>query len=142
MFERILVPVDLTEKNRRAVQQARDLATPAGSEIALVHVIEELEDASFEELEGFYTRLEERANRELSALARMVEEAGVTVRSEVVYGKRVREILRSAEELGSDLVVLGSHAIDREHATEGWATVSYQVAILARCTVLLVKEAA
>lgn len=141
MFEKILVPVDLTEKNRRAVQQARDLATSATSEIALLHVIEELEDASFEELEGFYTRLEEKAHRELAALARIVDEAGVAVRTEVVYGKRVREILRFAEEHGSDLVVLGSHAIDREHATEGWATVSYQVAILARCTVMLVKGA-
>jgi len=138
MFETILVPVDLTEKNVMAVRQARELVSEPG-EVVLLHVIEELQDVAFEELETFYRRLEERANRELSKLAASLAGIDAEVRKEVVYGKRAREIVRFAEERSVDLVVLGSHTIDPEVPGEGWATLSYQVAILARCAVLLVK---
>ena len=148
MFEKILVPVDLTEKNRSAVERARELVTPRG-ELTLLHVIEELADIPFEELEDFYRRLEKRAVQRLRELAEiaagkdgeMAEEGagGVEVRREVVYGRRAQEIVRFAEERESDLIVLGSHPVDRTHPGESWATLSYQVAILARCPVLLLK---
>ena len=43
MFRRLLVPVDLTPKNVRAVEAARDLATQSGGEVFLLHVIETLD---------------------------------------------------------------------------------------------------
>lgn len=141
MFERILVPVDFTDKNRSAVERARELVKARG-ELTLLHVIEELADIPFEELEDFYRRLEERAVRRLKGLAEIAGEGvaeGVEIRREVVYGRRAREIVRFAEERESDLIVLGSHPVDRDRPGEGWATLSYQVAILARCPVLLLK---
>lgn len=146
MFEKILVPVDLTEKNRSAVEVARELVT-ANGELTLLHVIEELADIPFEELEDFYRRLEERAVRRLKGLAEIAGgqsgtesgARGVEVRREVVYGRRAQEIVRFADERGSDLIVLGSHPVDRTRPGEGWATLSYQVAILARSPVLLLK---
>ena len=138
MFERILVPVDLTEKNRGSVEQARDLLDEEG-EITLLHVIEELEDVAFEELEDFYRRLEQRATEGLAQLAELVTGTVRGVRREVVYGKRAQEIVRFADEHDSHLIVLGSHPVDPEHPGESWYTLSYQVAILARCPVLLMK---
>jgi len=138
MFERILVPVDLTEKNRRSVEHARDLLDEEG-ELTLLHVIEELEDIPFEELEDFYRRLEQRATEGLAQLAELVSGTVGDVRREVVYGKRAREIVRFAEQQDSDLIVLGSHPVDPEHPGESWYTLSYQVAIFARCPVLLMK---
>ncbi|NIQ57072.1 MAG: universal stress protein, partial [Gammaproteobacteria bacterium] len=35
MFETILVPVDLTEKNRRALEMARDLALEGGGTVTV-----------------------------------------------------------------------------------------------------------
>lgn len=137
-YERILVPVDLTEKNREALRHAREWV-PEGGELVLLHVIEELQDIPFEELESFYRRLEERAVRKLARLAESLEGVDAEIRQEVVYGKRAREIVHFAEERSMDLIVLGSHPIDPDVPGEGWATLSYQVAILARCPVLLVK---
>lgn len=137
MFLKILVPVDLTDKNRLAVEQARDLLE-TGGEILLLHVIETIDDVPFEELEDFYHRLETRAQDGLGKLAELAGDEG-SVRRQVVYGKRVREIVDCAAEEAVDLIVLSSHPVGPEHAAEGWATLSYQVAILARCPVLLVK---
>lgn len=141
-FSHVLVPVDLSDANRRAVEQARPLLAEDGR-VTLLHVIETIEDVPWEELEGFYQRLEQRADRHLANLAALLQDGGVPVDTRVVYGKRAREILTHADEHLADLILLRSHPVERdpEQAApgQGWATLSYQVAILARCAVMLVK---
>jgi len=139
MFEKILVPVDLSGQNETALEHARELADHARGQVTLLHVIETIEDVPFEELEEFYQRLESRATEGLDRLAREIGAGGIAVHRQVVYGKRVREIVRFAADDGSDLIVLGSHPVDPNRPREGWITLSYQVAILAACPVLLVK---
>lgn len=138
LFRKILVPVDLTEKNVRAVDIARGLAAEHGSEVTLLHVIETL-DLPFEELEEFYGRLEERAAGKMDELSAPLRDAGVPFSSRVVYGKRAEEVVGYAGEEGVDLIVLSSHRVDLENPGTGWTTLSYKVAILAQCPVLLVK---
>lgn len=137
-FQKLLVPVDLTEKNRRAVQVARDLALESGGEVTLLHVIETL-DLPFDELEDFYRRLEEKAEEVMARLAEPLQAAKVPVQNRVVYGKRAEEVVSWAEREDSDLIILSSHRVDLEDPGAGWATLSYKVAILAQCPVLLVK---
>ena len=138
MFQRILVPVDLTEKNVRAVRTAGSLARRMEGEVTLLHVIETL-DLPFEELEEFYERLEAKAAAAMRDLSAPLEEASLPHSQHVVYGKRGEEIVEFAEENGVDLVVLRSHRVDLEDPGAGWTTLSYKVAILAQCPVLLVK---
>ena len=54
-------------------------------------------------------------------------------------GKRAEAVVLYAEEKGMDLIVLSSHKVDRDHPALGWGTISYRIAIVARCPVLLVK---
>lgn len=136
MYQKILIAVDLTEKNKQAVAAARDLARE-GTEVTLLHVIETIEDVPFEELKGFYEPIEQRAHQTFDELTAEGFGPGVDLTMRVAYGKRAREIVTYAEEIGADLIVLGSHAVDRERP--GVTTVSYQVAVLATCSVLLVK---
>jgi universal stress protein A len=138
MFERLLVPVDLTDRNSRAIEIARDLVQPGGGDVTLLHVIETL-DLPYEELEEFYSRLEQRTIEQLDVLAEPLRTAGLSVDQEVVYGRRAEEVLRYAEEHRIDLIVLNSHRVDPQNPGAGWTTMSYQVAILAQCPVLLVK---
>ncbi len=138
MFERIVIPVDLTDQHRAAVEMARDLARTHGSTLTLLHVIETL-DVPFDELKDFYERLEEQAREGLARLARPLTGAGVDVEQVVRYGKRAREIVGFVEEQGADLVVIGSHRPDPEHPQRTLLTISHQVAIFAPCPVLVVK---
>ncbi len=136
-FERVLAPVDLSEKNRAVLERGVAVSSP-GAEIALLHVVERIEGEA-DELDGFYRRLEDRARRELDRLAEEVAGSGRSVRSEVVVGRRVEEIVDRADRLGSDLIVMGSHRLEQEGASRDWFTISYRVAVLAPCSVLLVK---
>lgn len=137
MFEKILVPVDLTPKNRRAIEVAAHLADEGGA-VTLLHVIETL-DLAWEEVEDFYAQLEERAWPKLEELAGPLREAGVEHDLQITYGPRAEEVVEHAAERGDDLIVLSSHRVDPDNPGAGWATLSYKVAILARCPVLLVK---
>jgi nucleotide-binding universal stress UspA family protein len=137
MFQRILVPVDLSDRNRRAVEVAGRLAGPDG-EMTLLHVIETL-DLPFEELEDFYQRLHDRAAGELDELTEPVARSGVAVIQRIEYGNRLRHILGNAEELSTELIVMSSRRVDSETPASGFASLSHQVAILARVPVLLIK---
>ena len=138
MFRRIVVPVDLTAKNARAIAAARELAMQGRGQVFVLHVIEML-DAPFDELADFYKQLEARAREQLEALTRPLQEAGVLLEQHVRYGKRVAEIVRYAEERDADLILIGSHRPEPEHPKETLLTISHQVAIVASCPVLVLK---
>ena len=145
MFANILVPVDLTPKNRRAVTTAVELARQSGGAVTLFHVIETI-DLPEEELEDFYRRLEKKAAagmNELAVLAASTDPApdtdGVTIHQLTAYGDRAREVVRQAEEGSSDLIILSSHRFNPDDPGHNWATISHKVAILSQCPVLLVK---
>ncbi|HSU83246.1 MAG TPA: universal stress protein [Thermoanaerobaculia bacterium] len=138
MFRKILVPVDFTEKNQTALDSAVQIAGADG-EIDLLHVIETIEHIDFKEMSDFYRGLETRASAKLFALEETLKEKGVSVHHEVLFGKRAETIVRYAEEKGADLMVLSSHKVDRDHPALGLGRLSYAVAIVARCPVLLVK---
>ena len=142
MFRKILVPVDFTEKNEAALASAIEIAGRSDgeeSEVTLLHVIETIEHVEFDEMKDFYRGLETRAAARLFALEERFQQAGVRVRHDILYGKRAEAIVRFAEDHEMDLMILSSHKVDREHPALGWGTISYRVAIVVRCPVLLVK---
>ena len=142
MFRKILVPVDFTEKNEAALASAIEIAGRSDgeeSEVTLLHVIETIEHVSFDEMKDFYRGLETRAAARLFTMEERFRSAGVRVRHDILYGKRAEAIVRFAEDHEVDLMILSSHKVDREHPALGWGTISYRVAIVVRCPVLLVK---
>jgi universal stress protein A len=139
IFQQILVPLDFTAKNTAAVDIAMDLAQQHKSRVSLLHVIERIELAADEDLANFYESLAKRANEELASYRRRFIDAGIPVKDQVILGKRAPEIVSYAMREEVDLVVLSSHRVNLNEAPSGWATLSYQVAILSPCPVLLVK---
>ena len=138
MFERIVVPADLTEANRETVRMARGVAAPNGH-ICLLHVIETIPGLDVDEERDFYERLERKASAFLDELRHGLDGEDVRVSAEIVYGSRARAILDEAQKLDADLIVLRSHRVSRESTQTGFGTLSHQVGILAECPVLLVK---
>jgi nucleotide-binding universal stress UspA family protein len=139
MFKRILVPVDLTEKSLKAVDLAYDFASQSEAEVILLHVIETIEHVQFDELKEFYNRLETSARKGLKEFSERFVANKLRVDQALVYGHRTKGIVDSAIENGIDLVIMASHRIDPDRPGHDWSSISYAVAILSPCPVLLVK---
>lgn len=139
MFRRILIPTDLTDRTVRALHVARDVAARDDSHLTLLHVIETIAGADFEELSSFYGTLEERARTRLNELMTRASTRHPHLDAHVVLGKRVEETLKFVRTNQVDLIVLASHPIDPSQPGSSMGTMSYRLGILAPCAVLLVK---
>ncbi len=137
MFRTILVPVDLTDRNRPAVEMSVKLSAPQGK-IHLLHVIETIPGLSVEDEPEFYGRLAKRAAEHLDSLSAPLRDKANDFEADVIYGPRAKSILDEAERIGADLVVIQSHRVGGERR-EGLGTLSHQVGLFAQCPVLLVR---
>ena len=139
MFQRILVPVDLTEKSQTAADVAYELAVQSGAEVILLHVIETIEHVEFEDLKPFYQRLEASARNGLQEFSEKFVSNNVRVSQVLLYGHRTQEIVDYAIENSADLIVMASHRVDPDRPGHDWSSISYAVAVLSPSAVLLVK---
>ena len=139
MFNRILVPVDLSDRSLTAVDVARELAAQFQAEVVLLHVIETIEHVEFDELKSFYERLENSARKRLQEFSERFAANEMRVDQVIVYGHRTREIIAYAAANRVDLIIMSSHRIDPDRPGHEWASISYAAAILSPCPVLLVK---
>ena len=139
MFKRILVPVDLSEKSLAAVDLAHEFASESETEVTLLHVIETVEHVQFDELKPFYERLEQSAHNGLEEFASKFVANGLEVKQALIFGHRTNEIVNYAIENRTDLILMASHRIDPDRPGHDWSSISYAVAILSPCPVLLVK---
>lgn len=105
--------------------------------VTLLHVIELVQDMPREAFAEFYGALEQQAKADLKTAE--TPYGAVDLRHKVSYGARVREILAYADQNAVDLIMVQSHPIGPADPARGWNTISYRVAILAQCPVLLVK---
>jgi len=139
MFQRILVPIDLTEKSLAAVDLAYEFATQSRAEVTLLHVIETIEHVQFDELKPFYARLELSARQGLQECSEKFVSENLPIDQTVAYGHRTQKIVDYAIENRVDLIIIASHRIDPDRPGHDWSSISYTVAILSPCPVLLVK---
>src|SRR5437773_2005670 len=101
MFQRILLPVDLTEKHERALNIAAEFAGRSG-EITLLHVIEVIPGLSMDEERAFYNRLERLARSHIDKLGSLLEKRKVSWKSQVLFGNRAQESIRYAIEAAAE----------------------------------------
>ncbi len=139
MFHRILMPVDLADRHEEALRRAAELSRQSHGEIILLHVVELISGLGLDEERLFYERLERVARQHLEGMGRRLEELGARWRIEVRLGSRLREVVEQARAAGTDLVVFTSPPLDEDNPLAGWASLSYRVALLLSCPVLLVR---
>jgi nucleotide-binding universal stress UspA family protein len=118
---------------------ALELADADQGVVWLLHVIETIEGADDGELESFYSELESRTRARLTGWIDELGSGGPRIEPVIAFGHRAGEILRQADALDCDLIILSSHRVDREHPAGGIGTISHQVALVAECPVLLVR---
>lgn len=139
VYSRILVPVDLSDGNAGALKVAARLARTGKAEITLLHVVEEIEGIDDANIQRFYAELTTKAQDTLARWAQALVADGLRAEVVVVRGKRAREIVRHAQDAGSDLIVLATHRVGPQRPEGALGTLSHQVALLAGCSVLLVR---
>ena len=140
MFKKILVPTDFSAKSKHALDIAINVALLNYGTVYLLHVIKTIPNITFDELEDFYLKLEDRAKQGMTQLLATYQgRSQVKVEWAVVYGNRVQEILQFVEKHQIDLIVMNSHKIDVDKPEQGWGTISYKVGVLANCPIMLVK---
>ena len=139
MFQHILVPTDFSDDSRRALDIAVNIVSHDSGKISLLHVIQTIVHATFEEFEGFYKKLEEKARNSMDALIDQYHDRDVAIEPNIVYGERVQQILSIATDHKVDLIVMNSHRIRPGDPIHGWGTISYKVGVLTQCPVMLVK---
>ncbi len=139
MFKHILVPTDLTDRNRKAMDIAISTAKENSAHITLLHVVETIEETDSQDFQKFFKQLGARAGKQMDKIIAQYASEGITLEKQVLYGRRVYEILNFAANHDIDLIILSSHRLDPENMTEGWGTISFKVGVLSHCPVMLVK---
>jgi nucleotide-binding universal stress UspA family protein len=139
MFQHILIPVDFSERNRNAMDVACDMAKRSAARITLIHVIETIEYISVTEMRDFYNRLERSARQGMAELSESFAVQSIPVENVIVLGRRHDEIIRYAMDNHVDLILMSSHRVDADRPAANFGSISYRVAVLAPCAVLLLK---
>jgi universal stress protein A len=108
-YTRILVAVDLSEDTAQVARRAMAIANSA--ELHLIHVIEPLSFAYGGDIpmdfSGIQDEIQQQATQQLQ---RFAENNGIdATHQHIVLGRPEVEIHAKAEELGADLIVVGSH---------------------------------
>lgn len=142
LYHDILLPIDVDDEgsSASAVLTAMDLARQFG---ARLHAMTAVPDVGVSMGAPFSSanankRLIEHARERLEAVLREKVPSGLVVEQTVALGSVYREILRVAQELPADLIVMGSHRPERADFLLG--SNAAKVVRHAKCSVLVVRH--
>lgn len=138
----ILTPVDFSAVTESVIAAAATLAKSQGARVALLNVsqppIITSEYAPYLENISEIAAVSEKASaKQLSRLATKLQEAGVPTDTVQLSGTPVIEILKQADALQADYIVLGSHGHTAFYDLLVGST-THGVLLRARCPVLIV----
>lgn len=136
-LKHILVPLDFSDKNDIALETVHEIVSSNPSTVSLLHVIEPIGSQDDIEVQKFTQQLHEHSEKQLLERARKFSDLDINVKCENRSGNRVHETLAFAKNNEVDLIVLNSHQVIDSQISS--ASISYQIAILANCPVLLLK---
>ncbi|QFU76153.1 universal stress protein [Halioglobus maricola] len=110
-YSKVVVAVDLSEESELVAARARAIAAGAGCELHLVHVIEPLSFAYGVDIpmdfSGLQDEIQEQATKQLRQFA---DNNGIDAdHQHILLGRPEVEIHTIAEQVGADLIVVGSH---------------------------------
>ena len=141
-FRKILVPIDFSDHSSAALDVAIDLARSYGSTLHLLHCYP-IDPGAISPYgivipEGFDRDVREAAGNQLARWADKAAAANVAVEQHLSSMFPAEVIARTAEEIGADLVVMGTRGLaGLKHVLLG--SIAERVLRLAPCPVLTVK---
>jgi nucleotide-binding universal stress UspA family protein len=118
MVSRILVPTDGSETAQKAVEYAIELAKQLSASVIFLSVIDNrlfiaqtipAEDTPLHIIEPVEEYLRQAAEAHVEEIKKICDESGVKSESVVKTGHPVEDIVKEAEKLKANLIVMGSH---------------------------------
>lgn len=143
----ILVAIDGSPQSDKAAEEAVRLALFSGNAFkSTLHAILVLPAMRAPSFTDFFPSLpaterpdwEENRRRIFYVVEKAAQEAGIAIKSQVVYGDAAEEILAYAESEGLDVIVIGSSGAGRVKRTL-LGSVSTKVALHAKQSVYIVR---
>ena len=110
-YTKVLVAVDLSEDSTKVAERAQAIAGKNGAELHLIHVIEPLSFAYGGDIPMDFSGIQDEIHQQATQqLQRFAEAHGIDESHQhIVLGRPEVEIYSMAEDLGADLIVVGSH---------------------------------
>ncbi len=110
-YQKILVAIDLGEDSTAVVERGRAIAEPSGADLHLIHVIEPLSFAYGGDIPMDFSSIQAEIQQQASQQMRRFADSNKIdeQHQHIVMGKPEVEIHALAGELGTDLIVVGSH---------------------------------
>jgi len=141
----ILHPTDFSEASKYAMDYAIGLAQESRAKVYILHVIEEISSALYFDmlqappLRQLMVDIEKRARESLDEILPVELRGKLPAEYIIRKGVPFVEILRCAEEIEADMIVLGTHGrTGLKHALFG--SVAEKVVRKATCPVLSVRH--
>jgi len=138
-YEHLLVPIDWSDPDLRALDAAIEMATQHQARTTLMYVIEAIDSDEEDDLESFYAEVEDNVRERLQSLIRKFQQVGLMAQPEIVVGHKARTIVQYTVTESVDLVVMPSQRVDLQHPEKGLNSLSHQVSLLCQCPVMLIK---
>lgn len=141
-INKILAPVDFSPASRKALEQAIEIASGLGAKLEITNAIEVLtyRGIPYKEVMSEVSHEEEAAEAKLKLdeWVDIAKAAGVEASGVVIKGDARSEIIRHAEAIGADLIVIGAKGHSRFHNILLGSVATHTVQS-AHCSVHLVR---
>jgi nucleotide-binding universal stress UspA family protein len=157
MYHKILVPYDVSSASERSVDHAVSLAKSIKASLIILHVIPQLPIPAWakkpenfqdpdlsevhiaEKMTGIYELLIKTAKLELDQKKKEFSSQGITIRTEVLQGHVVDEIIDYSKREGIDLIVISNTNSRLSTGSNPMGSVSRSVCERSACPVLIVR---
>jgi universal stress protein A len=110
-YSTVLLAIDLSDESAKVAERAKALVEAYGATLDVIHVIEPLSFAYGGDIPMDFSGIQEEIHQQAKQqLSNFSAERGIPEsRQHIVLGRPEVEIHTLAEEVGADLVVVGSH---------------------------------
>ena len=113
MFKKILFPTDFSDVSQKAVKYIKQLKGAGAQEVIVLHVIDEKELLVLSRVPDQYlpitAQMEKEIAKEMAAVEADMTAEGFRVKLKVKTGKPFTEIMMTAAEEKTSIIVIGSH---------------------------------
>jgi len=111
-YQQILVAIDVSDEARQVIERAREMAKKNRAELCLLHVVEPvLTENSYDLITSIPVDVQDTLNNQAKEFLQRMQDAfslsSTPLRVEI--GSVKGEILRVAEEIKADLIIVGTH---------------------------------